>query len=224
MDIQPLDYFILAGFQQRFQQTFGAVKCAYVNANDKVRILQRVFGQGNEITYPYAYLVIKSQRVNAQSYNPGYLSRRGMVINVNAEDTYQTVRIMPVDYEIECTYVTNKFSSVEQGSVMAFARRLLMARRNGYLKFSVDYGAKQFGIGVDIDESVTIPSRENITENETSMEITVNATVHGYISEPVLGEKGKIGKFNVSPFDTSTALNPQQIVSTQTFVFPDREA
>jgi hypothetical protein len=100
---------------------------------------------------------------------------------------------------------------------------MLMARRNGYLKFSVDYGSKQFGVGVEMDESVTIPSRENITENETSMEITVTATVHGYISEPVLGEKGKIGKFNVNPFDTSTYLN-QQIVSTQTFAFPDREA
>jgi hypothetical protein len=223
MEVQPIDYYILSGFQQRFQQTFGAVKCAYVNSNDKVRILQRVFGQGNEITYPYAYLVIKSQRVNAQSYNAGYLSRRGITINVNSEDTYQTVRIMPVDYEIECTYVTNKFSSVEQGSVMSFTRRMLMARRNGYLKFSVDYGSKQFGIGVEIDESVSIPIRENITENETSMEITVMATVHGYISEPVLGEKGKIGKFNVSPFDTSTYLS-QQIVSTQTFAFPDREA
>jgi hypothetical protein len=223
MEVQPIDYYILSGFQQRFQQTFGAVKCAYVNSNDKVRILQRVFGQGNEITYPYAYLVIKSQRVNAQSYNAGYLSRRGITINVNSEDTYQTVRIMPVDYEIECTYVTNKFNSVEQGSVMSFTRRMLMARRNGYLKFSVDYGSKQFGIGVEIDESVSIPIRENITENETSMEITVMATVHGYISEPVLGEKGKIGKFNVSPFDTSTYLS-QQIVSTQTFAFPDREA
>jgi hypothetical protein len=97
-----------------------------------------------------------------------------------------------------------------------------MARRNGYLKFSVDYGARKFGIGVSIDEGVTIPSRENITENETSMEITVNAVVHGYISEPVLGEKGKIGKFNVSPFDTSTYMS-QQIVSTQTLAFPNRD-
>jgi hypothetical protein len=47
--------------------------------------------------------------------------------------------------------------------------------------------------------------------------------VHGYISEPVLGEKGKIGKFNVSPFE-SNIFPPQQIVSTQTFAFPDREA
>jgi hypothetical protein len=30
--LQPIDYYVLAGFQQRFQQTFGAVKCAYVNA------------------------------------------------------------------------------------------------------------------------------------------------------------------------------------------------
>lgn len=223
MEIQPIDTFVLAELQKRVQQTFGAVKCAYVNANDKVRIMQRVFGEGNQITYPYAYLVIKDMRANTQSYNAGYLSRRGLVMNVSSNDTYQTVRIMPVDFHIELTYVTNKFHSVEQGSILAFARRLLMARRNGFLKFSIDYGTKQFGVGVDIDENVSIPSRENITENETSMEITVPLTVHGYISEPVLGEKGKIGKFNVSPFDTKLYPN-QQIVSTQTFAFPDKKA
>lgn len=223
MEIEPIDKFVLAGLQQRVQQTFGDVPCAIVNSNDKIRIMQRVFGEGKQITYPYVYLVIKSERVNTQSYNNGYLSRRGIVINVNSEDTYQTVRIMPVDFEVELTYVTNKFYSVEQGSIMSFARRMLMARRNGFLKFSIDYGARQFGIGVDVDDSISIPTRENITENETSMEITVSLTVHGYISEPVLGEKGKIGKFNVSPF-ANFPTPSKQIVSTQTFAFPDKKA
>lgn len=223
MEIKPIDEFVLAGLQQRVQQTFGAVKCAYVNSNDKVRIINRVFGEGNQLTYPYAYLVIKDIRSNTQTYNSGYFSRRGLVINVSSEDTYQTVRVLPADFIIELTYVTNKFHAVEQGSILSFARRLLMARRNGYLKFSIDYGMKNFGIGVDIDDNVSIPSRENITENETSMEITVPITVHGYISEPVLGEKGKIGKFNVNEFDTKIYPN-QQIVSSQTFTFPNKKA
>lgn len=217
-EIQTLDYYVLAGFQQRFQQTFGAVKCAYVNANDKVRILQHVFGEGEQITYPYAYLVLKRMGVNEHSYNPGYLSRRGVVININTKNTYQTVRILPVDFEIECTYVTNQFQSIDQGSVLAFSRRWLTARRNGYLKYSIDYGNKQFGIGVDMDDNVHIPIRENITESETSMEIVVSCTLHGYISEPVLGEKGRVNQFNVNQFDTQLYPN-QQIVSTQSFTF-----
>jgi hypothetical protein len=221
-EIQPLDYFVQAGFQQRFQQTFGAVKCAYVDVNDKIRIIQRVFGEGNQVQYPYAYLVVTRLAVNEHSYNPGYLSRRGIVINVSAKDTYQTVRILPADFEIECTYITNKFQAVEQGSVMSFARRWLMARRNGYLKFSIDYGKKQFGVGVTMDEAVDIPIRENITEAETSMEITVRATVHGYVSEPVLGEKGRINKLNVNNFEASIYPPNQVVVSTQTFTFPDR--
>jgi hypothetical protein len=221
-EIQPLDYFVLAGFQQRFQQTFGGVKCAYVNANDKARIIQRVFGEGETLTYPYAYLVVKRQGINEHSYNPGYLSRRGIVVNISDKNTYQTVRILPVDFDIECTYVTNEFRSVGQGSALAFVRRWLMARRNGYLKFSVDYGTNQFGIGVDMDENIPIPIRENITEAETSLEIVCNCVIHGYISEPILGEKGRVNQFNVNSFDTKIYPN-QQIVSTQTFTFPDRE-
>lgn len=222
-EIQPIDYFVLAGFQQRFQQTFGAVKCAYVNANDKTHIIQRLFGEGTQVTYPYAYLVLKRQAANHESYNPGYLSRRGIVVNISSKNTYQTVRILPVDFEIEITYITNKFQSVEQGSITAFANRWLMARRNGYLKFSVDYGTNQFGIGVTLDEGVQIPIRENSTEAETSMEIVCSATIHGYISEPVLGEKGRVNQFNVSPFDTKVYTN-QQIVSTQSFTFPGRNS
>ena len=219
IEIQPIDYLVLAGFQDRFQQVFGAVKCAFINANDKTKILQRVFGEGKQIEYPYATFEIKHVSHNTQTYNSGYMSRRGMVVNIDSNSTYQTVRVMPTDFEIDIEYTTNKFQSVEQGSVMAFTRRWLLARRNGYLKCSVDYGKLQFGIGVTLDEGVNVPSRANITENESSMVIAVRAIIHGYTSEPVLGQKGKVNQFNVN--GEVSGVNGQ-VVSTQFFAFPDQ--
>jgi hypothetical protein len=131
-----------------------------------------------------------------------------------------TFRVLPVNFEVEVVYVTNKFDSVEQGSVMAFARRWLLARRGGYLKFSIDYGQKQFGVSVTTPDSLTIPSRENIVESETKYEITTNITIHGYISEPTLGQKGIANKLNVN--GEVGGVNGQ-VVSTQFFAFPQKE-
>lgn len=216
--IQSIDHLVLAGFQQRFQQVFGA-KCLFINANDKTKVLQRIFGEGEALTYPYAYFVIQSMGANTESYNAHAMARRGMVLGVNADNSLQTVRVLPTNFVVEVSYVTNKFESVEQGSVLAFVRRWLLARRVGYLKFSINYGRLQFGISHTLDESVNIPQRENIAENETSYLTTTSATIHGYISEPILGQQGKVNEVRVND---SLGGVKGQIISTQTFEFPQQ--
>lgn len=218
--IQTIDHMVLAGFQKRFQQVFNC-PCLFINANDKTRVLQRIFGEGKPITYPYAYFVIQSMGANNESYNAHALARRGVVVNVAADDLLQTVRIVPTNFVVEVTYVTNKFESVEQGSVLAFVRRWLLARRVGYLKFSINYGRLQIGINHTLEESVNIPQRENVTENETSYVTTTSCTMHGYVSEPILGRQGKV---------TQVRTNQQvqqkvggQVVSSQYFAFPKQE-
>lgn len=218
--IQPLEYLVLTGFQQRFQQVFGCVQCAFINANDKTKILERLFGKGKPLAYPYATFEIKSYEENEESYNPHYLMRRGLVLNVDSSSTFHTVRIIPTNFEIEVVYTTNKFESVDQGSVMAFARRWLLARRGGYLKTSVDYGRLQLGIGVEMPKQVQIPSRGNIVETETSFEITTNVVIHGYTSEPVLGTKGKVNQFNVN--GSVGTPSGGTVVSSQFFAFPEK--
>ncbi len=216
--IQSIDHLVFAGFQQRFQQVFGCKKCLIINSNDKTKILERVFGEGKTLEYPYAYFVIQSMGANAETYNTHAMARRGMVVNVDSEGTLQTVRMVPTNFVMEVTYVTNKFESVEQGSVLAFVRRWLLARRVGYLKFSVNYGRLQFGIGNTMDESVTIPQRENITENETSYNVTASITVHGYTSEPVLGRQGKVTQVR----QNTAVANAGTVVSSQYFEFPQQ--
>jgi len=219
-EIQPIDYLVLAGFMDRFQQVFGCAKCAYINANDKTKILNRIFGEGKPLEYPYAYFEIKSIEANDETYNPHYFMRRGMVRTVNSNSTLQTVRLMPTNFEIEITYVTNRFQSVAQGSVLAFSRRWLLARRGGYLKTSVDYGRMQLGIGVTLDKSVVTPSRENITEAETSFPVTTRAIIHGYVSEPVPGSKGLVTQFNVNA--SIGGVNSSKIISSQFLAFPEK--
>lgn len=218
-EIQPIEYLVYAGFQQRFEQVFGCAKCAFINANDKTKILQRLFGEGKPLTYPYAYFEISRIGMNTDSYNSHALGRRGIPVNIRTEQTVQTVRVMPTNFDLDITYVTDKFQSVEQGSVLAFVRRWLMARRFGYLKSSVNYGRLQLGVQVTMAEDIQIPSRENITEAEVSYQMQMTATIHGYISEPVLSEIGKVDQFNVN--GQVSGVNGQ-IVSTQFFAFPEQ--
>jgi hypothetical protein len=221
--IIPIDELVRAAFQQRFQQVFNC-KCAFINQNDKTKILERIFGQGEPLTYPYAWFTIQSISANNDSYNPHQMGRRGMVLNVSSNSSINTVRVMPTNFDIEVNYVTNKSDSVEQGSVMAFARRWLLARRFGYLKFSINYGNLNFGIQVTMDETVPFPQRENITETETKYDVVLHANIHGYTSEPVIGSQGKVNKVNLTegiklPNGQVVSLANGRVVSSQTFKF-----
>jgi hypothetical protein len=216
--IEPIDYLVLNGFQQRFQQVFGAVKCAYINANDKTKILQRLFGD-EPLSYPYATFEVRRVEENDTSYNPHRFLRRGLVLDVASDTEIRTVRVLPTNFEIDIEYTTNKFQSIDQGSVMAFCRRWLLARRLGYLKTSINYGRHQFGIGVTLDPGIDTPSRENVVENETSYRIQCKAVIHGYTSEPALSHQGKVTQFNVNG---QVGGVKGQIVSTQFFAFPEK--
>jgi len=196
VSLQPIEYMVFAGFQRRFQQVFNC-PCAFIDQNDKTRVLERVFGRGNSLTYPYAWFEIQNMSHNLDSYNPNYMARRGLVTRIATDSSVQTVRILPTNFEVEVTYITNQFQSIDQGSVIAFIKRWLFARRMGYLKFSIDYGLLNFNINLTNSESVAVPKRDNITEAETKYEVKTSTIIHGYTSEPVLGIKGKVNQFNV---------------------------
>jgi hypothetical protein len=221
--IVPIDELIREGFIRRFQQVFNC-KCAFINQNDKTKILERIFGQGEPLTYPYAWFTINTISANNDSYNPHPLGRRGLTLNVASESSINTVRIMPTNFDLEINYVTNKSDSVDQGSVMAFARRWLLARRFGYLKFSINYGNLNVGIQITMDENVPFPQRENITETETKYDVVLHCMIHGYTSEPSLGTQGKVNKINLTDGirlnnGQVISLTNGKVVSTQTFKF-----
>lgn len=218
----PIDNLILAQFQSRFQQVFDA-PCVFANQNDKTQILQRLFSNGESLKYPYAFFTLKNVQHNINSYNSHSMGRRGMVMSVQqSAHQYKTVRILPVNFDVEVHYVTDTFDSVDQGSVIAFTRRWLLARRFGYLKSVVQYGSLRFGIGTTLVDSVAVPTRENILEHEVKYEIQTALTIHGYISEPVTST---IGKMDVINLDERLGLNLKNSVAlpVQNMPFPAKE-
>jgi hypothetical protein len=220
--VEPIDTMVFEGFQERFRQVFGCTRVIITNEHEKTKILEAAFGQGKPLEYPYAYIVINTIAANNDSYNSHSMMRRGLVINVpsGASDQVQQVRILPTNFELEIHYVTNKFNSVDQGSVTAFARRWLLARRAGYLKFNIKYGRLNLGISNTMPESVTIPQRDNIVEGTTDYDTTITMTVHGYVSEPILNSIGKVNIVNVQSQVGNTKA--PVVVSTQNFTFPPR--
>jgi hypothetical protein len=215
-EVIPIDKLVFAGFQRRFQQVFNC-KCAYSNVHETTKILERIFGEGQHLEYPYAYFVIQNIAHNKETYNTQMMVRKGLVVNVDSNSTAQKVRVMPANFDLEINYVTNDFDSNEQGSVIAFARRWLLAYRAGYLKFTINYGRLQFNVALTMPESLPIPTRENVVETETSYKLTTTLTLHGYISEPILALTGKVNTVNLQT--SVQGVNPQ-LVSSQSFIFP----
>lgn len=212
--LQPIDDFIFRGFEQRFQQVFGCKACAFINQNDKTQILQRLF-DGKEIEYPYAWFEVETTTNTPDTYSSNYMVRRGLDIGVVNDRVYR-VRFLPTTFDITINYVTPQFEGVAPGSIRSFIRRWHMGRRAGYLKFKVNYGRLQMGIRVDLNDSLSIPKRENVTETEAIYTLTANAQIHGYVSDPESSEIGKINHLDVVSQISGAADN---VAGSQFFPF-----
>ena len=215
-----IDSAVLAGFVQRFQQVFNC-KCAVTYEFEKTKVLERIFGQGQPLEYPYAWFEIQSIGHNKEWYSTQLMVRKGRIVTIDSGSTVQRVRIMPANFDLGITYVTNKFDSVEQGSITAFARRWLLAYRGGYLKFTINYGNLVLNVALTMPETLTIPTRENVVETETSYKLTTNLTLHGYISEPIFAQGGKINTINVNSSIPGVNL---KTVGSQFLAFPASES
>lgn len=194
MILQPIENFIFEGILGRVQQVFGC-KVVFTTANDKTKTLARL-REGSELQYPYIFLVLNNYSRNKESYVSRYLPRRGLMAVVG-EEQGQTVRLLPTNFDLEVEFVTNKFQGIEQGTVTAFAKRWLFAADCGYLKFNVMYGRLQLPISVTLGDAVPIPPLENKVEVESAYKITTSLTVHGYVSESVLGSQGIVNTLAV---------------------------
>lgn len=209
--IQPVEDFVFEGLSKKIQQVFNCI-CIITTANDKTKVLARVL-EGKKVEYPYIFIVPQSLGANTESYNANFLGRRGLITTIDG-DVARTVRIMPANFDVELEFVTNKYQSLEQGSMLAFARRWLFARRFGYLKFNVRYGRLNLAIAPTLADVVTLPQLDNKVEAEASYKATTTLTVHGYISEPELGTQGIIEELKVQTFlNADGSTPPTQFIS-----------
>lgn len=197
MKIPPIDNFIREGFSQQITKQFRC-PAIFVSSIDKLRNLQAL--QGNSPPkYPYIFLTIQTVTPNPESYTTNRLARQGISVSVNSDNNqFQLARLIPVNFEVEVAYTTNKYSGDDTDSVEGFTRRWLFARRIGSLNFNIDYGLSQVSISYALADTVPIQPRENPADQESVYVVTANATIHGYISEPELGTRGRINQIQLT--------------------------
>lgn len=195
--IQPVDNFIREGFAEQIKKQFRC-PAVFVSSVDKLRNLQALLGNKSP-TYPYIFLSVQDTVADVDSYATNRLARHGIPVSLNADNhQVQTAKLLPVKFEIELIYTTNKYGGVETDSVEGFVRRWLAVRRNGSLNFNVDYGLTQMSISYQLVDTIPITPRENPADQESVYAITATATVHGFISEPELGSVGRINQIQLA--------------------------
>jgi hypothetical protein len=199
--VKPVEDFVFEGLQTRLQQVFGCL-CFYTTSNDRTKILARLT-EGEKPEYPFLFITLTNLTHTSDSYNTNQMARRGLRVKMG-DGFMRTVRIMPASFDIEIEYVTNKFQGLEQGSVLAFVRRWMFARRCGYLKFDIRYGTLNLWIAPMMNEQVNIPQLDNKVETETAYKTTATLTMRGYISEPVLGTIGIVENLQVNGVTMNT--------------------
>ena len=137
---------------------------------------------------------VQSVGANTDSYMTNRLARRGVPVTLSTDNhQYQLARIIPTNFEIELTFVTNKYSG-DLESVEGFVRRWMLVRRNGAALFTVNYGLTNLPISYTVNDTLTIPTRENPTDQESVYNVVGNMTLHGYVSEPILATRGRVNQ------------------------------
>jgi hypothetical protein len=197
IQIEPIDKLIKEGFAKQITRQFRA-PAVYTASVDTVRSLQKL--QGNDpVEYPYIFLNVQQWSAASDRYNPNRLARQGVPVLLNSNGTqFQMARVIPVNFDIELEFRTNKYDGIDTTSVDGIARRWMFMRRNGSINFTVNYGLQDFPVTYTAGESLPLPPRESPTDQEPVYKIVGTITVQGYISEPVLGTRGRVNQVILS--------------------------
>lgn len=209
--IQPVDSFIKEGFAKKMTEQFRA-PAIFVSSPDKMRNLQTLLGN-KQPEYPYIFLNVQTVTASNESYVTNRLARQGVPVRISTDNNqFELARIIPVNFDIEVTFITNQYSG-DLKSVEGFIRRWLLNRRNGASSFTVNYGLTNLPISYSVAEALTIPSRESPTEQEAVYPVVGSINLHGYISEPVLATRGRINQIVLSDSVPSLGLPNEQFFS-----------
>lgn len=184
MKIEPVERLILDGLTQKFAKAFNCKQTMITSAYEKTRLLAQRKA-GGQLQYPMAFLKVTGIGAATDRYVSPYLARTGAQIVASDDDNSAlSVKLLPSNFQVEIEYRTNEFDLSVEHSVLAFSRKWLFARRNGYLKFNVAYGKISLMIGAILDESVSVPERSSPTEQTPEYLVTTSLQLLGWISEP----------------------------------------
>lgn len=191
--IDPVEKFIRAGLSKKMTEQFRA-PAIFVTSKDMVANLKAHLGN-KQPTYPYLFLFISSVSADTDSYVTHRMARFGIPVLVNDDNKQLSmVKLAPTRFEIEATFVTNKYEGLDVDSVDGIVRRWMFCRRNGDLNFKINYGLSDLAISFQMNDSLTIPQRESPADAEPTYQIVANLTLKGYVSEPAVQTRGRINE------------------------------
>lgn len=197
MKIEPVERLVLEGLSRKFAKAFSCRQTLITSAYEKSRLLARR-KDGKDLEYPMAFLKVTGIGGAADRYVSPYLARTGAQIVATDDDNSSiAVKLLPANFQVEVEYRTNEFDLSVDHSVLAFSRRWLFARRNGYLKFNVAYGKVSLQIGAILDEQVNVPERSSTTEQAPEYLVTASLQLLGWVSEPITKTIGTVNAVDV---------------------------
>ena len=193
--VYTIEELVLTGFKERFTKVFSC-PCEISNAYDIIQEQKRIRG-GKPFKYPYAFISMNSIQLG-DTFNSHRMGRYGIITNEKGSSGNIANRIntVPVSFELGIRYITNSLYG-NSYSVMSFTRNWLMARRFGYLKYTIVYGGIYFNIASELAEQISLPTRENITETESKYDIETSLELKGFISLPIAKTAPLVNDINV---------------------------
>jgi len=217
--IQPVDDLVRAGFQQKLIEQFRC-PVTWTTSPDKLAALKTMLGNEQPV-YPYMFLTIQNTSPNIDSYMSHRLARYGIPVAISDDRKQQFyVQLHPQNFEVEVTFITNKYSG-DLEAVEGFVRRWMFSRRNGYLQYRINYGQTTLDIASQLTETLSIPQRENPAEQESVYQVVATATIKGYIGEAVLLARQRILEVEIdTKVASATGLGSADV---QFFPFPEQE-
>lgn len=216
LTLKPVESFIYAGLAKEMTQLFlprpdkakGHAPAIWLNSADKKNALRTALGiesadrSSPTISYPNLFLNVTTMAEATGRMNVTRFAKRGQTVIVS-DDKRRGYRVhfIPMDITIGVEFVTNSMKEVDK-----FVSRWMFARRNGHLKFNVDYGSLSFSVGMELDASVQIPTREADPESPGEYVVTPSLVIEGFISQPTLIEQQVATHLNV---EMQVGANPE---------------
>ncbi len=223
LNLKPVEDFIFEGVARKIVQVFQ-IKAAWVTADDNATVVQRLFGPTEGRKYPYITISPSVLQRNADRMHNRRAATRGSIVHVTTDQkrTFD-VTFLPTDFVLSLELVTNKYSEA-----FVFGKEWLIAGVKGHLKFNVEYGRTNFGIGMTLSDSINLPQRQADPSNVTEYKMNTELTVNGYISDATLREQQVADKVNINGVLQETSGAKTTVWSFQrngfTHQYPDSPA
>lgn len=183
--------------------------------NPKQEYLKR--GDGREdkpvVDYPLFWIKPRSFQLNHQSaYSPSRMAKSPLTeLYAATEDgSYQSIRLIPAVYQVECTFCTN-----DQHDSWVFAAQWAALARSGKVDFNFSYLGINLGIYVELSDQVDIPEFDQ-GEDINEVQVVATLSLHGYVELP--GRQIEPGKpsdpyLTVGPPPENNTDNPNRYLT-----------